>query len=150
MEVDDSTLDESARKDAFDRAIKSYRIRIDKFGVAEPVIQKQGEKRIIVANLPNYAGMPFTASYAPIRKQAIQKISVDLSIQVINRLADSGVAVVDLLCDARFYDPGFYARDGFHPNDRGYRLRACSCLSPSTASGHGDRLGAGDLIFQHR
>jgi protein-export membrane protein SecD len=48
MEVDDSKLDEGSRKDAVDRAIKIYRNRIDQFGVAEPVIQKQGEKRIIV------------------------------------------------------------------------------------------------------
>ena len=48
MEVDDSKLDADARKDAVDRAIKIYRNRIDQFGVAEPVIQKQGDKRIIV------------------------------------------------------------------------------------------------------
>jgi len=48
MEVDDSKLDENSKKDAVDRAIKILRNRIDQFGVAEPVIQKQGEKRIIV------------------------------------------------------------------------------------------------------
>jgi protein-export membrane protein SecD len=48
MEVDDSKLDENAKKDVIDRAIRIYRNRIDQFGVAEPVIQKQGERRIIV------------------------------------------------------------------------------------------------------
>jgi protein-export membrane protein SecD len=48
MEVDDSKLDENAKKDVMDRAIEIYRNRIDQFGVAEPVIQKQGERRIIV------------------------------------------------------------------------------------------------------
>ncbi len=48
MEVDDSKLDDNAKKDVMDRAIRFYRNRIDQFGVAEPVIQKQGERRIIV------------------------------------------------------------------------------------------------------
>lgn len=48
MEVDDSKLDENARRDVMDRAIKIYRNRIDQFGVAEPTIQAQGDKRIIV------------------------------------------------------------------------------------------------------
>ena len=48
LEVDDSELNENARKDALERAIKIIRNRIDQFGVAEPVIQQQGDKRIIV------------------------------------------------------------------------------------------------------
>ncbi len=48
MEVDDSKLDENARRDVMDRAIKIYRNRIDQFGVAEPTIQQMGDKRIIV------------------------------------------------------------------------------------------------------
>ncbi len=48
MEVDDSKLDENARRDVMDRAIKIYRNRIDQFGVSEPTIQQQGDKRIIV------------------------------------------------------------------------------------------------------
>lgn len=48
MEIDDSNLDENAKKDAVDRVIKILRNRIDQFGVAEPVIQKQGQKRIII------------------------------------------------------------------------------------------------------
>ncbi len=48
MEVDDSKLDENSRKDVMDRAIKIYRNRIDQFGVSEPNIQQQGDKRIIV------------------------------------------------------------------------------------------------------
>src|SRR5262245_19730206 len=48
MEVDDSKLDANARRDVMDRAIKIYRNRIDQFGVSEPTIQQQGDKRIIV------------------------------------------------------------------------------------------------------
>jgi len=46
-------LDEAARKGAVDRAIQILRNRIDGLGVAEPVIQKQGDNRIII-DLPGY------------------------------------------------------------------------------------------------
>ena len=48
LEVDDSELDDNAKKDAPDRVMEIMRNRIDQFGVAEPVIQRQGDKRIIV------------------------------------------------------------------------------------------------------
>ena len=48
MEVDMEKLNEEERKDALDRALEIIRNRIDQFGVAEPLIQKQGDKRIIV------------------------------------------------------------------------------------------------------
>ncbi len=48
LEVDKSQLDENAAKDAVDRALEIIRNRIDQFGVAEPLIQKQGSNRIAV------------------------------------------------------------------------------------------------------
>jgi len=48
MEIDDSGMDDNAKRDAIDRAIRVVRNRIDEFGVAEPVIQQQGDKRLIV------------------------------------------------------------------------------------------------------
>jgi protein-export membrane protein SecD len=48
LEVDDSQLDSEAKTDALDRVLKIVRNRVDQFGVAEPNIQKQGDKRIIV------------------------------------------------------------------------------------------------------
>ncbi len=54
LEIDDSGLNDDEKKDALDRAIKIIRNRVDQFGVSEPVIQKQGEKRIIV-QLPGLA-----------------------------------------------------------------------------------------------
>ncbi|MBI4720348.1 MAG: protein translocase subunit SecD [Chitinivibrionia bacterium] len=48
LEVDDEALSDDEKKDALDRAIKIIRNRVDQFGVSEPVIQKQGSKRIIV------------------------------------------------------------------------------------------------------
>jgi SecD/SecF fusion protein len=48
LEIDDSQLPEDQKKDAIDRVLKIIRNRVDQFGVAEPGIQKQGDKRIIV------------------------------------------------------------------------------------------------------
>jgi protein-export membrane protein SecD len=48
LEIDDSQLAADAKTDALDRVLKIIRNRVDQFGVAEPVIQKQGDRRIIV------------------------------------------------------------------------------------------------------
>ncbi len=48
LEIDDSQLDSNAKQDALDRVLKIVRNRVDQFGVAEPNIQKQGDRRILV------------------------------------------------------------------------------------------------------
>jgi SecD/SecF fusion protein len=48
LEVDKSQLDENSAKDAVDRALEIIRNRVDEFGVSEPLIQKQGNDRIVV------------------------------------------------------------------------------------------------------
>jgi len=48
LEVDKTNLDENAAKDARERALEIIRNRVDEFGVAEPVIQAQGDNRIVV------------------------------------------------------------------------------------------------------
>jgi len=48
LEVDDSRLKSSEKKDVLDRALEVVRNRVDQFGVSEPVIQKEGTKRLIV------------------------------------------------------------------------------------------------------
>jgi SecD/SecF fusion protein len=48
LEVDDSQLTSEEKKDVLDRALEIIRNRVDQFGVSEPVIQKEGTKRIIV------------------------------------------------------------------------------------------------------
>jgi protein-export membrane protein SecD len=48
VEIDDTNLSDDAKKDAMDRVIRILRNRIDQFGVAEPVIQEQGDRRVIV------------------------------------------------------------------------------------------------------
>ncbi len=48
LEVDKTNLDENAGKDARERALEIIRNRVDEFGVSEPVIQAQGDDRIVV------------------------------------------------------------------------------------------------------
>lgn len=48
LHVDTSKLTEAAKNDAVERAIEIVRNRIDEFGVAEPLIQRQGIAQIVV------------------------------------------------------------------------------------------------------
>ncbi|MDD3641970.1 MAG: protein translocase subunit SecD [Candidatus Krumholzibacteria bacterium] len=48
LEVDDSQLGEDERVDVVDRALQVIRNRIDQFGVSEPDIKREGQKRIVV------------------------------------------------------------------------------------------------------
>lgn len=48
LEVDESKQAVQDKAEALDRALKVVRTRIDEFGVAEPVVQKVGENRIVV------------------------------------------------------------------------------------------------------
>jgi protein-export membrane protein SecD len=48
LEVDRSKMNEGAAKDAVERAMEVLRSRIDQFGVAEPLVQREGEDRIVI------------------------------------------------------------------------------------------------------
>jgi lysophospholipase L1-like esterase len=83
------------------------------------------QTRIVVANLPNFAGAPYAIDrYSTARRQSLQTLSVRLTREAINTLTGEGVAVVDLMCDARSYERGRYSSDGFHPSDAGYAIIA--------------------------
>lgn len=79
--------------------------------------------RIVALNLPNLAGSPYMAGNTTAEKSLMQRVAVGISDRV-NAMAGRGVLVVDLLCDARLYQPQNYASDGFHPGDGGYRVFA--------------------------
>jgi lysophospholipase L1-like esterase len=96
------------------------------------VRQRAPSARIVVANLPNFAGLPFTAGYSLGSKRVMQHISIGFARE-ISRFASQGVAVVDLLCDPRSYNPGHYSADGFHPSDAGYAFFAAEMLSAMTS-----------------
>jgi lysophospholipase L1-like esterase len=98
--------------------------------------------RLVLLNVPNMAGMPFLAGSPLGQRQAAQRASVRITTEVINPLAGPGVAVIDLMCDARSYDRNHYSNDGFHPNDAGYafigeivaRAAISSSYSPPSGS----------------
>jgi SecD/SecF fusion protein len=48
LEVDRSRLGPAEAKDAPERAMEIIRNRIDQFGVAEPLVQREGEDRIVI------------------------------------------------------------------------------------------------------
>jgi lysophospholipase L1-like esterase len=75
--------------------------------------------RIVAVNVPNLAALPYVANRSVAERRILQQLSVAFSARV-NSLAASGLPVIDLMCDARSYQPGIYSSDGYHPNDAGY------------------------------
>jgi preprotein translocase subunit SecD len=76
LEVDESKGAVADKSDALDRALKVVRNRIDQFGVAEPVVQRVGEDRIIV-ELPGIDD--------PDRAEALIKTSAFLTFQIVDK-----------------------------------------------------------------
>jgi lysophospholipase L1-like esterase len=92
--------------------------------------------RIVVLNVPNLAGLPFLATASLPQRQAAQRAAVGMTQTVVNRLTSQGVAVVDLMCDARTYSPSNCSADGFHPNDSGYAFIAAEIVRAVTSSSY--------------
>ena len=84
--------------------------------------------RIIILNLPNFAGLPFAAGRSLRDRQWLQRLSVGFSTQGANVLAGPNIIVIDTLCDSRSYAADTYSSDGFHPNDAGYAFLAGEVL----------------------
>ena len=78
------------------------------------------EARIVVLNLPNLAALPYASSYSLTKKRVLQSLSVQISALENDLRVSDGALIVDLMCDAAFYQSGAYSSDGFHPNDAGY------------------------------
>jgi lysophospholipase L1-like esterase len=83
--------------------------------------------RIVALNMINLAGAPYVASRPQSEKSIMQRIAVGISDRV-NALTARQVLVVDLMCDARLYQPSNYSSDGFHPGDGGYAIFAEDAL----------------------
>jgi len=91
---------------------------------------------IVIANLPNFANIPFAKSpaYASARP-LLQAFSVGIDTNVYQPTATVGkIPTVDLLCDPRSYDPNNFFTDGFHPNDAAYTIFATLYLAQITAA----------------
>jgi lysophospholipase L1-like esterase len=78
---------------------------------------------IVVVNAPNFGALPYVAGRPLAERRIVQDVAVRLTREAINPLA-SRVPVVDLMCDARSYQPANYSSDGFHPSDQGYAYLA--------------------------
>jgi preprotein translocase subunit SecD len=76
LEVDESKGAVLDKTDALERALVVLRNRIDEFGVAEPVVQRVGEDRIIV-ELPGIDD--------PERAEAVIKTSAFLTFQIVDK-----------------------------------------------------------------
>lgn len=79
--------------------------------------------RIVALNMINLAASPYLSGNSSAERSLMQRVAVGISDQV-NALTSQNVLVVDLMCDARLYQPQNYASDGFHPADGGYRVFA--------------------------
>ena len=104
----------AARVQAFGRNLRA---------LVSGVRARASNPRIVFLNLPNLAGMPFSAGLNLDEKRILQQISVGFSAQV-NALVGDGVLVADLMCDGRSLQGSTFSGDGFHPNDTGYAFLA--------------------------
>lgn len=105
-----------------DQQVAGFRQSYD--ALVRGVRERAPSARIVVANLPNMAGLRYASPLSLTQRGWLQRISVGFTREAINPLASQNVIVVDLLCDSRSYDPSNYSSDGFHPNDRGYAYMA--------------------------
>jgi lysophospholipase L1-like esterase len=99
--------------------------------LVDGIRERAPDARIVVLNLPNMAALPYANGLSLVQKRWLQQISMGFSAQ-INALTSRGVLVVDLMCDAAFYQPGIYSSDGFHPNDAGYARMADVTYPPAS------------------
>ena len=96
LEVDRTGLTADEAEDATDRALEIIRNRIDQFGVAEPVVQKQGDQRIVV-QLPglkdetrarNLIGRTALLEFTLLKKgELVQTVLEDIDKALSERLA---------------------------------------------------------------
>ncbi|MBD5654932.1 MAG: SGNH/GDSL hydrolase family protein [Candidatus Eremiobacteraeota bacterium] len=128
---------------------------------------KAPSAKIVVANLPNFAAIPFaqTPEIAPV-KPLLQAVSVGIDTTVYEPAAVAGLPVVDLLCNPASYVTTNFYTDGFHPDDAGYAVFATafvtqilaatptlpqtSCSYMAISSGQRRALQGGIPNFNHR
>ncbi|HYC52588.1 MAG TPA: protein translocase subunit SecD [Gemmatimonadaceae bacterium] len=83
LEIDDSKQAVGDKADALDRALKTVRTRLEGFGVSEPVVQKQGDDRILVA-LPGLEDPE--RAIAVVREQAFLEFKITDETQALEKV----------------------------------------------------------------
>lgn len=127
LEVDSSKLDESINiQEATDRAIEVIRNRVDQFGVAEPMIAKQGEKWIVI-QLPGIKD-PKTA------KDLIGKTAL-LEFRIVNKGNDAN-KVVDLLRDKGITPSEFRENSSKYPDIQKVMPKGASVYESKDGTGY--------------
>lgn len=138
---DTNTIGQAVRAGAGGADIRGFIDRqVQQFGTDyQEMLQRMRTRapnaRFVIFNLPNLAAAPYVAANTVQERSILQRIAVGITDRT-NALAGSNVIVIDLMCDARMYDPANYSSDGFHPNDRGYSLMA-DIAYPALANGTG-------------
>jgi preprotein translocase subunit SecD len=126
LEVDESKGAVADKSDALDRALKVVRNRIDQFGVAEPVVQRVGEDRIIV-ELPGIDD--------PERAEALIKTSAFLTFQIVDKAnsLERTLPRIDAVLKTRGVDVGAAPKAGADTAPRGALADLLTPSGDSTA-----------------
>jgi lysophospholipase L1-like esterase len=110
--------------------------RADYNALIQGIRDRASQSKIVVLNVPNMAGLPFLRNASVAQRQAAQRASVGMTRNAVNPLLSSSIAVVDLMCDSRTYQPSIYSSDGFHPNDTGYAFLASEVVRAATSTSY--------------
>jgi lysophospholipase L1-like esterase len=97
---------------------------------------RAGAPRLVILNVPNVAGLPYLAGSSHDQLLAAQRAAVGMTHTAVNPLVGNGVAVIDLMCDARSYIAANYSSDGLHPNDAGYAFIASLLVQAITSASY--------------
>lgn len=118
----------------------------DLLAVRAEVRAKAPAAKMVIVNLPNFAGLPYASGLSLSERRTLQSISVQFSLR-INAMATSDTAIVDAMCDERFYWPSVYSADGFHPNDHGYAHLANLIYAAATNGGSAPRASCSQMML---
>lgn len=102
LEIDESKLEKGATlADALDRAMETIRNRIDQFGVAEPLITRQGEKWITV-QLPGVKNTEYAKEL--IGKTALLEFRLvgptEKNVEIGNKIREKKISIIAARSDA--------------------------------------------------
>ncbi len=140
LEIDESKGTIANKAEALDRALKVVRTRIDEFGVAEPIVQKVGNDRIIV-ELPGIDD-PDRATEV-VQKSAFLQFQITDKTQALEKnmgrldaiLKEKGIIAANRAASAAA--PAKSAVSNLFTNDTTKKARGDNAAADSTKAGSG-------------